>query len=564
MDENTNKEPEIILVEKYKDIPEDQFVPLESGIDEKLLGKYEINKMGIIRNIKTKKEKTGSAKYPQITFNIRGKTKSYFIHRLVALTFISNPNNHLYVDHIDRNPKNFNIKNLRWVDAHTNCLNRSTPTHKRWVLKLDDSRCIVEKIDYNDFRKHGRSFSRFNEAIRLNKKYKGFYWNVMSADLFNYIQEMGYPKDNEWISSLREPNILCNKNGILKINDKLTIGTSTIRGYRVICYKGTRYSVHRLIYEAFSNKLLSDDEVVDHIDTITYHNNFDNLSAGTIKDNMNNETTVKKRSFEVTLYDLFGNKLGDFISISSAYKETFGDTNKICVNSIKASCEKKQPFAHGFIWRYKGDCDILYSINNVCYQYDSNKNLIGAAIAFSEFAGGNRESKLYDSIIRVSKTGLRSCIDNNYYSVGPRIEFIDKTEKVPDVHKMVRPFYQIDLYGNIVNEFDSAFVAEEKTNTTFSLIKKCLFDKDNNKVGQTRTTDQDFIWIFKDEINLLPLILNKLIYRYKPNGELVYIGATNRRMSPERKFSHSINKAIETGELCHDGYYYSRGPRKFD
>ena len=34
-------------------------------------------------------------------------------------------------------------------------------------------------------------------------------------------------------------------------------------------------------------------------------------------------------------------------------------------------------------------------------------------------------------------------------------------------------------------------------------------------------------------------------------------------MSPERKFSHSINKAIETGELCHDGYYYSRGPRKF-
>lgn len=36
MDENTNKEPEIILVEKYKDIPEDQFVPLGSGIYDAL------------------------------------------------------------------------------------------------------------------------------------------------------------------------------------------------------------------------------------------------------------------------------------------------------------------------------------------------------------------------------------------------------------------------------------------------------------------------------------------------------------------------------------------------
>ena len=37
------------------------------------------------------------------------------IHRIVADAFIPNPDNKPYIDHIDGNPRNNNVENLRWV-----------------------------------------------------------------------------------------------------------------------------------------------------------------------------------------------------------------------------------------------------------------------------------------------------------------------------------------------------------------------------------------------------------------------------------------------------------------
>jgi hypothetical protein len=49
----------------------------------------------------------------------------YYVHRLVALQFIDNPDNLPEVDHIDRNKKNNSIENLRWVSRLTNARNKS-------------------------------------------------------------------------------------------------------------------------------------------------------------------------------------------------------------------------------------------------------------------------------------------------------------------------------------------------------------------------------------------------------------------------------------------------------
>lgn len=58
---------------------------------------------------------------------IRYKGKNYKVHRLVAETFIPNPDNKPQVDHIKREEKSNNdVSNLRWVTAQENCLNRST------------------------------------------------------------------------------------------------------------------------------------------------------------------------------------------------------------------------------------------------------------------------------------------------------------------------------------------------------------------------------------------------------------------------------------------------------
>ena len=48
------------------------------------------------------------------------------IHRLVAEAFIPNPENKPCIDHIDTNPKNNNVGNLRWVTIKENCNNEIT------------------------------------------------------------------------------------------------------------------------------------------------------------------------------------------------------------------------------------------------------------------------------------------------------------------------------------------------------------------------------------------------------------------------------------------------------
>jgi len=50
--------------------------------------------------------------------------KTFRIHRLVASAFIPNPENKSCVDHIDNNPSNNNLTNLRWATLTENQMNR--------------------------------------------------------------------------------------------------------------------------------------------------------------------------------------------------------------------------------------------------------------------------------------------------------------------------------------------------------------------------------------------------------------------------------------------------------
>lgn len=63
----------------------------------------------------------------------KGNSKNYYVHRLVAETFLLNENNLPQVDHIDYDRKNNRVSNLRWVMASENIKHSSCnhpKTHK--------------------------------------------------------------------------------------------------------------------------------------------------------------------------------------------------------------------------------------------------------------------------------------------------------------------------------------------------------------------------------------------------------------------------------------------------
>ena len=103
-------------------------------------GWYQINRDGQIRNIKAGKGRLiGKIKMPspvrnnylQTLLTKDGKGKRYYIHRLLGIQYIPNPDNKPEIDHIDRNPMNNSIDNLRWATTKENANNRITNLNNR-------------------------------------------------------------------------------------------------------------------------------------------------------------------------------------------------------------------------------------------------------------------------------------------------------------------------------------------------------------------------------------------------------------------------------------------------
>ena len=107
-------------VEIWKDIPEYE-------------GKYQVSNLGRVKSLQRWSgtrfynreyilnnyvNKKNGYVYVYLTKN--NKSKNIRLHRLVAQAFISNPNNHLYINHIDGNKENNCIDNLEWCDSSYN------------------------------------------------------------------------------------------------------------------------------------------------------------------------------------------------------------------------------------------------------------------------------------------------------------------------------------------------------------------------------------------------------------------------------------------------------------
>lgn len=80
---------------------------------------YQISNLGNIKNKKGQllvigRRRTNSG-YIQVRLYKDGKYHYRYLHRLIAETFVPNPNNYRTVNHIDGNKLNNNIENLEWA-----------------------------------------------------------------------------------------------------------------------------------------------------------------------------------------------------------------------------------------------------------------------------------------------------------------------------------------------------------------------------------------------------------------------------------------------------------------
>jgi len=89
---------------------------------------YKINRKGEIYSCRYKKimiPMINNSNYLFINLKKDGKRSKGFIHRLLALQYIENKDNKPEIDHIDRNKKNNDLSNLRWVTRLENCHNKT-------------------------------------------------------------------------------------------------------------------------------------------------------------------------------------------------------------------------------------------------------------------------------------------------------------------------------------------------------------------------------------------------------------------------------------------------------
>ena len=125
---------------------------------------FEVNRIGQVRKIGCDEVKKLT---PHTNGYLRTKCNGHLclVHRLVAETFIPNPNQLPQVDHINNNRTDNNYTNLRWCSSSENQFNRKLGTEVTEIPREATRIDVIKDCDFEDL-------FYYNQCFYVNLEYK--------------------------------------------------------------------------------------------------------------------------------------------------------------------------------------------------------------------------------------------------------------------------------------------------------------------------------------------------------------------------------------------------------
>ncbi len=139
-----------------------------------------INRRGYLLNERQMKPGLTSVGYLTVSLWKNEKPKTFAVHRLVAKTFIPNPETKPQVNHKNRNKADNNVENLEWTTPRENT-RHATAKH---INQFDLSGILVRSFDcMSDVNKYGFNHKSVSSVIRRGKSFMshGYIWKYAKS-----------------------------------------------------------------------------------------------------------------------------------------------------------------------------------------------------------------------------------------------------------------------------------------------------------------------------------------------------------------------------------------------
>lgn len=168
-------------------------------------GLYEISSLGNIKSLdryvnhnstfkalkkgKILKQKINKLGYKSIVLYSKNKRFYKYIHRLVAIEFIDNPEDKQCVNHIDGNPYNNNVKNLEWSTYKENIKHALDNDLMNPPIGERCAQSKIKKADVIDIRRaYSNTGIRQSDIARIYKLDQSTVSNIINRKIWKHIK----------------------------------------------------------------------------------------------------------------------------------------------------------------------------------------------------------------------------------------------------------------------------------------------------------------------------------------------------------------------------------------